>query len=224
MREIMESVFSVAYLVVIILLGIWFMRNHRGNKQYKLFGIATLILGFGDAFHLVPRIAANITGSTEDFTAALNIGTLITSATMTVFYVILYQIWRMRYEVAGKRGLTASVYVLAFARILLCLLPQNEWLSANPSYLWGIYRNIPFLLLGIVIIAIYYSKAKQHNDRSFRFFWLAVLLSFAFYIPVVLFADTLPIIGILMLPKTCMYVWAVRMGRKAVTAARKKDE
>ena len=42
--------------------------------------------------------------------------------------------------------------------------------------------------------------------------WLAVTLSFGFYIPVVLFADTIPVIGMLMIPKTCAYVWAVLMG------------
>lgn len=44
--------------------------------------------------------------------------------------------------------------------------------------------------------------------------WLAILLSFAFYIPVVLWAEVSPMIGMLMLPKTCMYVWMVVMGYK----------
>lgn len=35
-----------------------------------------------------------------------------------------------------------------------------------------------------------------------------------FYIPVVLWADVSPMIGMLMLPKTCMYVWIVIMGYK----------
>jgi hypothetical protein len=42
--------------------------------------------------------------------------------------------------------------------------------------------------------------------------WLAVALSFAFYIPVVLFADAVPAIGMLMIPKTCAYLWIVWMG------------
>ena len=37
---------------------------------------------------------------------------------------------------------------------------------------------------------------------------------FAFYLPVVLWADISPIIGMLMLPKTCMYMWIVVMGYK----------
>lgn len=42
--------------------------------------------------------------------------------------------------------------------------------------------------------------------------WLSIVLSFGFYIPVVLWADSIPLIGMLMIPKTCAYVWAVLMG------------
>ncbi len=48
----------------------------------KLMGIATLVLGGGDAFHLVPRVLNY--WMTGDFTAALGIGKFITSVTMTV--------------------------------------------------------------------------------------------------------------------------------------------
>jgi len=43
---------------------------------------------------------------------------------------------------------------------------------------------------------------------------LAIILSFGFYIPVVLWSNALPIIGILMIPKTLAYVWVVFMGYK----------
>ena len=39
-----------------------------------------------------------------------------------------------------------------------------------------------------------------------------VILSFGFYIPVVLFAHTLPVIGVLMIPKTLAYVGVVVIG------------
>ena len=42
--------------------------------------------------------------------------------------------------------------------------------------------------------------------------WLTIVLSFAFYIPVVLWADTIPMIRMLMIPKTCAYVWTVLIG------------
>ncbi|MDE6635605.1 MAG: hypothetical protein K2K09_03245, partial [Lachnospiraceae bacterium] len=77
---------------------------------------------------------------------------------------------------------------------------------------WGIYRNIPFVLLGLLIIFLFAKKAAETNDSGFRFMWLAIVLSFAFYITVVLFAGTVPVLGMLMIPKTCAYVWIVLMG------------
>ena len=46
--------------------------------------------------------------------------------------------------------------------------------------------------------------------------WLTIVLSFGFYIPVVLWADVVPMIGMLMIPKTCAYVWTVLIGYKAM--------
>ena len=112
----------------------------------------------------------------------------------------------------GKRNLTVIVYVLALVRVILCLFPQNEWTHADAPISWGIYRNIPFALLGLLVILLFYKSAKERKDRSFRFMWLTIVLSFGFYIPVVLWADAIPVIGMLMIPKTCAYVWTVVIG------------
>lgn len=52
-------------------------------------------------------------------------------------------------------------------------------------------------------------------DRPFHFMWLAITHSFAFYIPVILWAGAAPLVGMLMIPKTCAYVWVVVMGWQA---------
>lgn len=212
MQAIFETVFDVVYLITVVTIGILMIRNSKSNKQYLLFGIMAVVLGAGDAFHLAPRaIALNTTGL-ENFTVALGTGKFITSITMTVFYVILYYVWRSRYKIEGKKELTMVVYLLAAVRIALCLFPQNQWTSVHSPLSWGIYRNIPFALLGLLIIVLFYKSAKENKDISFRFMWLTIVLSFAFYIPVVLWADAIPLVGILMIPKTCAYVWTVWIG------------
>ena len=113
-------------------------------------------------------------------------------------------------------GLTAAVYVLAGLRIVLCMMPQNQWLSADAPLSWGIYRNIPFALLGLLVIVLFYRSARAHKDHAFRWMWLTIVLSFGFYIPVVLWADVIPMIGMLMIPKTCAYVWTVLIGYSAM--------
>ena len=164
----------------------------HGQKQYKLFGIMAVVLGAGDSFHLVPRALALCTTGLENFTVALGTGKFITSITMTIFYILLYYVWRVRYQVQGQKNLTIAVYLLSAARIALCLFPQNAWLSAEAPLSWGIYRNIPFALLGLLIIVLFYRSAKEHEDKAFRWMWLTIVLSFGFYIPVVLWADTIP--------------------------------
>lgn len=209
MQAIMETLFDIVYLTTVILLGVTMVRRAGGNKQYRLFGIMAVILGCGDAFHLVPRAYALCTTGLANFPAALGIGKLVTSITMTVFYLILYTIFTLRYK-ENNKTVTMAVYLLAAVRIVLCLFPQNLWTSADPSLAWGIYRNLPFAAMGILIIVLFYRHAKA--DKAFRYMWLAITLSFAFYVPVVLWADAIPLVGTLMIPKTVCYVWIVWMG------------
>lgn len=212
MQAIMETLFDAVYLITVITIGVLMIKNSKGNKQYKLFGIMAVTLGCGDAFHLVPRALALCTTGLENYTVALGAGKWITSVTMTVFYILLYYVWRLRYSINGKNGITVAMYILAGLRVLLCMMPQNKWLSADAPLSWGIYRNIPFALIGIIVIVLFYKSAKEANDKSFMFMWLTIVLSFGFYIPVVLFADKMPMIGMLMIPKTCAYVWTVLIG------------
>ena len=216
MQSVVETVFDAAYLITVITLGILMIQRSGQSRQFRLFGWMAVVLGGGDSFHLVPRAVALCTTGLENFTVALGIGKWITSVTMTVFYVLLYYVWRQRYSVKGYTVLTAFVYVLAGVRVILCMMPQNQWLSADAPLLWGVYRNIPFALLGLVVIVLFFHKAREKEDRAFRWMWLTIVLSFGFYIPVVLWADAFPLIGMLMIPKTCAYVWTILIGYRAM--------
>lgn len=216
MQALVETLFDAVYLITVVTLGLRMIRGSRGNRQFRLFGCMAVVLGAGDAFHLIPRALALCTTGLDSYTVALGAGKWITSITMTVFYVLLYYVWRYRYRIQGQKTLTAAVYALAGVRILLCMMPQNDWLSAAAPLAWGVYRNIPFALLGAVIIVLFYRSARAANDAAFRWMWLTIVLSFGFYIPVVLWADAVPMIGMLMIPKTCAYVWTVLIGYRAM--------
>lgn len=212
MQAIVESVFDAFYLISVITIGILMIKGSKGNVQFRLFGWMAVVLGAGDSFHLIPRALALCTTGLENYTVSLGLGKWITSVTMTIFYVLLYYVWRKRYKMSGRAAITAAVYGLAGVRIVLCMMPQNQWLSDESPLSWGIYRNIPFALLGLLVIVLFYCSAKEHKDRAFRWMWLTIVLSFGFYIPVVLCADRIPMIGMLMIPKTCAYVWTVLIG------------
>ncbi len=212
MRAIFESIFDIVYLITVITIGIFMIVKGRKNKQYLLFGIMAVVLGGGDSFHLIPRVISLISENEEAFLVPLGVGKAITSVTMTGFYILLYYVYRIRYNIKGEKYIHISLHLLSVLRIVLCLLPQNEWTSAEPPLYMGIIRNIPFLIIGIIIIVLFFIQARKNNDKSFRFMYLTIVLSFGFYIPVVLVSHLYPMVGLLMIPKTCAYVWTVVIG------------
>ena len=199
-----ESSFDILYLLFAIISGCIILRRAR-NKTEKLMGLSAVILGCGDAFHLIPRVLNYF--STGYFTAALGIGKLVTSITMTVFYLLVYYVWLGYYQEKENRTTTLVLWILALVRIALCLFPQNGWLQNSSDMTWGILRNIPFAILGAIVCFLYFRKKEER--RRFRMIWLYILLSFLFYIPVAIGAGAVPILGMLMLPKTVCYILMV---------------
>ena len=216
MQAIMEPIFDILYLITVSTIGIYMIVKGKQNKQYLLFGIMAVVLGFGDAFHLIPRVMALTTeNGFEVYASALGIGKFITSITMTGFYVILYFIWRIRYNVKGKHYITA-IYVLAGVfRIICCFFfTENDWINncKNCPMMWTLLRNIPFIIVGVMIITLFAVSAFKHKDKNYYCMFITIILSFGFYIPVLFWADVYPMIGLLMIPKTCAYVWTVVIG------------
>jgi hypothetical protein len=195
-----ESIFDIGYLLFAIILG--FKMVSCREKYGRYMGYAALVLGFGDAFHLIPRVLNYFLSS--DFTVALGIGKLITSITMTIFYILVYRMWLGVYGEAENKKLSICLYILAFIRILLCLMPQNNWTGNDSPLAWGIIRNIPLLVIGVIVILLYFKK--KNDNENLTFIWLYVLLSFLFYIPVATVVSYMPKLGMLMLPKTVCYM------------------
>ena len=211
-----ESAFDILYLLTAVIIGALILIKAK-NRTERMMGAACLILGCGDAFHLVPRVLNYFADG--DFTAALGIGKLVTSVTMTVFYIFMYHIAEDVFRFGKQPKLRAAVYILSALRVIVCLFPQNGWLTNESGMLWGILRNIPFTALGVIIIVIWFKNREK--TRRFRLIWLWVLLSFAFYIPVTVFAGVVPMLGMLMLPKTICYVAMIVTFLRAVTGGAK---
>ncbi|WP_459130165.1 hypothetical protein [Guggenheimella bovis] len=85
----------------------------------------------------------------------------------------------------------------------------------------GIYRNIPFLLLGILLIIWSY---KERTKEGLHHMWWLILLSFLFYVPVVLWSQKYPVVGALMMPKTVAYFMIVYLGFKYLKGNEKLEK
>lgn len=198
-----ESTFDILYLVFAILTGIVILIKHR-NKNDVLMGMAALVLGLGDSFHLVPRVLNYFID--KDFTWYLGFGKLVTSITMTIFYILVFLLYKSVYNKDDKSTKTVgiTIYILAALRIALCLAPGNNWFTVEGSILWGALRNLPFIVIGGIVVYLYFKVRKE--DKYLGRLWLYTTLSFLFYIPVAIFAMLVPMLGMLMLPKTVCYI------------------
>lgn len=196
-----ETIFDIGYLLFVIISGIIMIRKSK-TKFGLLLGFATVTLGLGDAFHLVPRVMNYFIET--DLTLFLGIGKLVTSLTITIFYMLLYWAYESYYEKESDE-LNLVLGLLVITRIILCMLPGNDWINNNDNLTYAIIRNVPFIIIGITMIYLFYKQRKEKRE-SFKYIWLLILLSFIFYLPVILLSSKIKMIGMLMIPKTICYV------------------
>ena len=220
-----ESVFCGGYLIFVLVSGLVFLSRLAGNSfeqepMWTACAFMAFLLFIGDGFHLIPRIMVNIKGDVSDREEAwrfrIGLGNLISSITMTLFYIALfcavyyYNTYRFGNDRSGgvDRYSFMLITVMSFfatIRLILCLLPQNDWFGGNGNEKWTLIRNIPFLIVGLIsvfnLIGYYI-----YNGSLNLYLAVLIILSFVFYMIVVLRAKKKPILGLLMIPKTVCYI------------------
>jgi hypothetical protein len=204
---IFESIFDLTYLAFDLIAGLIFLFSADGRKIFLLYGLLALLLGGGDAFHLIPRVRRHLKGDEPHTERNLGLGLAVSSITMTIYYLVLYAIYTCQYSYRNN-VLLAVMVICAVLRIVLCLFPQNNWFHYEGSPKWSLYRNFPFAIVGIVMIIFYLAAGTSFGVHM----TIAILISFGCYIPVTIFAKKIPAIGALMMPKTLAYVWMIAMG------------
>ena len=182
------------------------------NPLFILYGVLTLTLCGGDAFHLVPRVIRTVRGSSDKIKSQMGRGLQISSITMTVFYIILMYVWKYTFpELNAPVAVEAMIWIAAIIRIIVFLFPQNNWTAENGNIKLSIIRNAVFAVTGIGVIILYAISGNTNGYHMTRMV-VAIIISFGCYLPVTLFSKTKPKVGLLMIPKTCAYVWVIVMG------------
>ena len=210
--DLMEAVFDTCYLLFDLIAGMLFFAFSHGSPLFLLYGILTWTLCFGDAFHLVPRVLRAVKGSNEKIERQLGIGLQISSITMTIFYILLLYIWKQTfYEMTAPVMLEILIWVSAAIRIAVCMLPQNNWCGKEGNRKLSVIRNAVFAVTGICVIVLYVMSGNTYGYHMTRMA-AAIVVSFGCYLPVTLLSKKMPKIGMLMIPKTCAYIWMIVMG------------
>lgn len=212
MPDIMEAIFDICYLLFDLVAAILFFAFSKGSTLFILYGIMTLTLCGGDAFHLVPRVIRAFKGSNDKIKKQLGRGLQISSITMTAFYIILMYIWQNTfYEMSIPVALEIIIWVSAVVRMAICFLPQNNWCSDEGNMTLSIIRNAVFAVTGIGVIILYAISGNTYDYHMTRMV-AAIIISFGCYLPVTLLSKKYPKVGLLMIPKTCAYIWVIVMG------------
>ena len=228
--DLFEAVFDISYLVFDLIAAIIFFIWANGRVLFDLYGILTLVLCIGDAFHLVPRVLRAIRGTNPQIKRYLGRGLQISSITMTVFYILLMYIWKETFpQFSLAPAIVRAVWISATIRIIICLFPQNDWTGDNSQkssaqqasdtkqasdtlrLRMSIMRNAVFVVTGLCIMWLYASSGTAHGLEMQRMVW-AIAISFACYLPVTVLSRRYPLVGMLMIPKTCAYIWMIVMG------------
>ena len=198
-----ENLFCAGYLLFALVAGLVFLG--RGGTFYSRCAVMTFLLAGGDAFHLIPRIASNLKPEWTQKQFWLGLGNLISSITMTLFYVALAYVMDSARPGVMPRAIPMALIVLSVARVCLCAFPANRWFEDGGNQRWRLYRNLPFL--GIGILTVIYLVALYGR-------WLPavlVLVSFACYMGTVMGVKKNPKLGMLMIPKTVCYIWMIAL-------------
>jgi hypothetical protein len=217
LRVWVEVFFNVAYLVVVwgIVVAMLIKRDTirpADRRVADLIWVAFGLLALGDTGHVGFRVAAY---AMSDLNATISIfgvemglvglGALATAITVTFFYMLMLVVWHERYQKPyGWFGYL--LFAVAIFRLLIMTLPANEWNNPVPPQPWGMIRNLPLTIQGLGLAYLVLRDARLNGDRAFTWIGISILVSYAMYIPVILFVQQLPMIGMLMIPKTIAYL------------------
>ena len=219
-KEIGELLFDAIYLVVIWAIVFRMYGKMRMLPDDRLplartLALAFALLGLGDTAHVGFRIVAHLRGGVEANPQLLGIGKLATAITVTIFYVLLVKAWKLRYD--KHYGVLAYLlFISAAVRLSFMLLPGNEWAKAIAPFSFSMHRNIPLLIQGLGAAYLILSESVRSKDSAFTWIGLMILVSYAFYTPVILYARTIPTLGLLMIPKTIAYMVAAFVAYSSV--------
>ncbi|MCA9874944.1 MAG: hypothetical protein KC441_14845 [Anaerolineales bacterium] len=213
----LEITFNIAYLLVVWVMVAAMLRRQphlpaTSQPLTRLFIWAFALLALGDTGHVGFRVWAYAQGSLESTISLfgrevglVGLGALATAYTVTIFYMLMLAIWHKRYGRAyGWFG--GLMWAAGVFRLVIMLFPGNDWNSVVPPQNWSLFRNIPLMIQGLGVAYLILRDALAVEDRPFIWIGIMILVSYAFYLPVILFVQRMPMIGMLMIPKTLAYV------------------
>ena len=212
-----EITFNISYLIVVwgVVIAMYSRRNLVPVEDRRVADLvmkAFALLALGDTGHVGFRVVAYAVGDLNAKVSVsgyemgfVGLGALATAITVTFFYMLILMVWHERYQ-KPYGWLGYLLFASGIIRLVIMIFPANEWNSLVPPQPWGLIRNIPLMIQGLGVAYLILRDAKISGDRPFMWIGISILVSYAMYTPVILFVQQVPMIGMLMIPKTMAYV------------------
>lgn len=216
-RMYLEIGFNTFYLIAIwSIVAVMLSRKKRltageWNKA-RPWVIGLALLALGDTGHVGFRIVAYAMGDLAltiplgSITFPLvGAGALATAVTVTMLYFLMLEGWRRRNDKPRSVVYWLFGAILLF-RLVIMLFPQNQWEQIVPPFDWSLFRNLPLTIVGLCLAAFFLKDGFKQSDGFQKRVGLWICLSFLFYLPVILLVQQIPLVGMLMIPKTVAYL------------------
>jgi hypothetical protein len=214
-----EVIFNVSYLAVVWGIVVLMLRRraavalpNRAVASRMMWAFALLALG--DTGHVGFRVVAYALGGLETHPALVGIGALTTAITVTFFYMLMVDAWRMRFnKPLGWFGW--FLLAVGVVRLVVMAFPQNGWEQVTAPYTWSLLRNAFLVVQGVGVMGLILRDALKTGDRPFLWIGVMIALSYTFYAPVILWVQWVPLLGMLMIPKTLAYLGVALIAYRA---------
>jgi len=209
-QVMMETTFNVIYLIYICVIVILMSKNMSKVTQKELatakrIRLAFLALFIGDLGHVGARLIALFSGDVNLNYIVLGIGTLFEMVGLIFLFMIYTDAWRVHFD--HQKSVLFKVLVgVGIVGLIIFVFPQNQWTAPTAPYEWQVIRNIPWVIQGIALSILIFRDAKAAHDKQLLRIGIYIFVSFFFYTPVLFFGELAPMLGMLMIIGTLIYM------------------
>lgn len=220
MRLWVEVIFNVCYLAIVWTMVFLMAKrqnqvladNHRLARRVLW---AFALLALGDTGHVGLRVVAFARGGLAANPMLVGAGAFATAFTVTLFYMLMVDAWRLRFQ-KPMGWIGWFLLAVGLVRLIVLLFPQNQWWQVVAPYNWSLLRNSFLVIQGLGVLWLILRDSLRANDRAFTWIGIMIALSYLFYAPVILWVQGIPILGMLMIPKTCAYLGVAFIAYRAL--------
>lgn len=184
----LDQIINILYLLIGLFFSIFLIAKSKMRISYIVTGLVGLTIIFGDAFRLIPDILLKWNIPVIDYYQMLGVGQIVISIIMILLFVMFYWTYKAKHPNRNYSSLDVIVYALTIVKIISIIVEANLDISTGASFIVGVLKNTPFVLMGAIIIMLSY---KYHPNKDQVYLFYAITLFSLYKVAIYYLNDTL---------------------------------